>query len=123
MMFVAELHGLRPLHVLPRKIRRTRKPQHASQAQSRQENPGEQTEPGDKIRAAVKNLSHDFVAPWRVSDNGAALWRFHPQWSPGQRWPRGCDAIVSNKSIRIATAPRPKFFFLLNAFFQILRPF
>src|SRR5260221_1565479 len=58
MVFGAELPRLQPHHVLPRKIRRTRKPHRAGQCQSRQEYPREETKPGYKIRAAVKNLGH-----------------------------------------------------------------
>lgn len=66
MVFVAELHGLFAGNILPSEIWCARKRQYSGKRQSRQKNCGKQTEPGDKIRAAVKNLSHVSVALGRV---------------------------------------------------------
>jgi hypothetical protein len=57
-MFVTELHWLRTGHILPRKIGRTRQTHYSGQGKACQENPGEETKPGDKIRTAMKNLGH-----------------------------------------------------------------
>ena len=70
-VFVAELHRLGPCHVLPREIRRTREPQYSCQGKPGQEYSCKQTEPGDKIRAAVKNLGHVCVALRRGLHKGA----------------------------------------------------
>ena len=84
MVFVAELHRLGPCHVLPREIRRTRQPQYSCQGKTGQEYSCKQTKPGDKIRAAVKNLGHVCVALWRDLHKGSGPRRIHPQ-SPSQR--------------------------------------
>src|SRR5215467_10327493 len=64
-MFVTELDGLVLSDVLPRKIRGSCKSEHARQSDSAQQNNGEQTESCDEVGAAVKNLGHIRVAPWR----------------------------------------------------------
>jgi len=58
MVFVAELHGLLAHNVLVRQIGGARKPHHSREAQAGQEKPEKDTESGDKIRTAVKNLRH-----------------------------------------------------------------
>ena len=61
-VLVAELHRLLARNVLVRRIGRTRQPQNAHEPQSDQKNSREQTESGDKICAAMKNLGHVSVA-------------------------------------------------------------
>src|SRR5207245_6037031 len=84
MVCVAELDRLRACHVLPREIRRTRQPQYSGQGKAGQEYSCKQTKPGDKIRAAVKNLGHVCVALRRSLHKASGLRRIHPQ-SPSQR--------------------------------------
>jgi hypothetical protein len=115
MVFVAKLHRLRTRNILPREIRRARQPQHSGQSQSSQEYSRKQTKPGDKIRAAVKNLGHVKVALWRVSEKGAGNKENPPSVITGRVLARvEYDAIVSNKSFRIATTPRRKILFARN---------
>ena len=105
MVFVAELHRLRSCHILPREIRRARQPQHGSQRKSGQEYCRKQTKPGDKIRAAVKNLGHVCVALWRISMKGAGTGETTSVTESALSRVR-YDAIVSYNSFRIATLPR-----------------
>lgn len=71
-MLVAELNRLITGYVLVRQIRRARCQQNARQRQTRQEKRREDTEAGDEIRAAVKNLRHDYVCTLEVSAPGGS---------------------------------------------------
>jgi hypothetical protein len=72
-MLVAELNRLIAHDILVRQIRRARSQKDARQRQTRQEKRREDTETGDKIRAAVKNLRHDYICTLEVSaPEGAA---------------------------------------------------
>ncbi|MGH9552678.1 MAG: hypothetical protein ACRD3W_25085 [Terriglobales bacterium] len=62
MMLVAELHGLLARNVLISPIRRAGYPQNAQESQRTQKRSRDQTKPGNKIRAAMKNLGHIKVA-------------------------------------------------------------
>jgi hypothetical protein len=61
-MLVAELNGLFPRNVLIRPVWRARNPQNAQKAHRSQKRSRDQTESGNKIRAAMKNLGHVSVA-------------------------------------------------------------
>jgi hypothetical protein len=58
MVFVAELDRLLAHHVLVRQVGGAGKPQHSREAQAGQKKPEKDTESGDEIRTAVKNLRH-----------------------------------------------------------------
>jgi hypothetical protein len=71
-MLVAELNGLITHDVLVRQVRRARSQQDTRQRQTRQEKRREDTETGDEIRAAVKNLRHDYICTLEVSAPGGS---------------------------------------------------
>jgi hypothetical protein len=64
-MFVTELNGLLARDVLVSQIGSTRQTHHGAEREGRQQSPKEDTELGDKIRAAVKNLGHVNFALFR----------------------------------------------------------
>jgi hypothetical protein len=66
-VLVAELNGLISRYILIRQNGRTRRHENACQRQTRQEKRRKDTEPGDEIRAAVKNLRHVYVCTLEVS--------------------------------------------------------
>lgn len=66
-VFVAELNGLITRYILIRQNRRTRRHENTRQRQTRQEKRRKDTETGDEIRAAVKNLRHVCVCTLEVS--------------------------------------------------------
>src|SRR5260221_8613070 len=101
-VLVAELHRRRPHPVLPRKMRRTRKPHHAGQCQSRQEYPREETKPGYKIRAAVKNLGHVYNC-W----SGFVIQTLNPRCGGSPRRERDQEnppSVTESARTRIQTA-------------------
>ena len=75
-VLVAELDGLGARNVLVSRVRRPRQSQNSSESKSGQKNSRKQAESGDKIRTAMKNLSHLSVALWRrPPQEGARAWR------------------------------------------------
>jgi len=58
MVFVAELHRLLARDILIRGIGRASDPQHACESKPGEKNCRKHTEPGNEIRAAVKDLGH-----------------------------------------------------------------
>jgi hypothetical protein len=58
MVFVAELDGLLARDVLVRQIRSAGQTHHTAKGQGRKQRAKKDTDLGDKIRAAVKNLGH-----------------------------------------------------------------
>ena len=67
MVLMAELNGLITRYILIRQNRRTRRHENTRQRQTRQEKRRKDTETGDEIRAAVKNLRHVCVCTLEVS--------------------------------------------------------
>jgi hypothetical protein len=119
-MLVAELHRLRTRNILAREIRRTREPQDSGKTKTSQENTCEETKPGDKIRAAVKNLGHVCVALWRVSGNGAGPKENPPSAitgvsvRPGRLRRDSVQQIFSNCN----SASQQNYFFVEHIFFE-----
>jgi len=66
-VLVTELNRLIARYVLIRQIGRTRRQQNPCQRQTRQKKRGKDTETGDEIRAAVKNLGHVYICTLKVS--------------------------------------------------------
>ncbi len=66
-VLVTELNRLIARYVLIRQIGRTRRQQNPCQRQTRQKERGKDTETGDEIRAAVKNLRHVYICTLKVS--------------------------------------------------------
>jgi hypothetical protein len=66
-MLVAELNRLITHDILVRQIRRARSHKDTRQRQTRQKKRRKDTETGDEIRAAVKNLRHVYVCTLEVS--------------------------------------------------------
>ena len=67
MVLMAELNGLITRYILIRQNGRTRRQENTGQRQTRQKRRRKDTEAGDKIRAAVKNLRHVCVCTLEVS--------------------------------------------------------
>src|SRR5260370_42680716 len=103
-VLVAELDWLLSHYVLVRQIRRPREPQHSCQRQTRQKEAKEHTEPGDKIRAAVKNLRHvSFCTLVVSSPEGSRNQASHLDPDREVQTRIVIDAIVSNKTFANAT--------------------
>jgi hypothetical protein len=71
-VFVAELNRLITYNVLIRQIRGARRQKDAGQRQTRQKSRRKDTETGDEIRAAVKNLRHVYLCTLEVSAPGGS---------------------------------------------------
>jgi hypothetical protein len=71
MVFMAELYGLAPHHVLIGEIRCAHQANNEREREPDQKNSGKQTESGNEIRAAVKNLGHVYFAPRREASPGS----------------------------------------------------
>src|SRR6266568_8096963 len=117
-MLVAELHGLLPVDVLLRHVRRACHREDRDKRQPDQKKSREDTESGNEVRASMKNLRHlIFALWWGALRKGATVSASHVL--TGKCRPRiVCDAIVSTKTFRNATFP-PKWKLLQSWFQQI----